>query len=220
MPKVKLELNEPLEGVLKYAKGKHYDSTIPTKRGSMMYSLASGDVIFLDEDICDEPDMLFADAHVAPGDPFRLTLRKRNGQRYYELHKLSDAAEPAPAPTKLESQLRASIDHANAQRVTPSQKQPAAPAAPVQKAQPTQNNAPAGHTVASALVASALIAAIDGLLLARDYAHAKGLPFAIELAFNAEDVRALAATTYIQACKSPAYQAPDLVNGGTRTWPQ
>jgi hypothetical protein len=212
MPKVKLEANVPLEGALKYARGKHYDSTIPGKMGSMMYSLTSGDVIFLDEEICDEPDELFRGAHIGAGDTFRLVLRKgkNGGGKYYELHKLGAAAAPAPEPpTRLESELRASIDHVQAQRATPSQKQPAAPAAPVQTAQP--NNHSAAH-----MMAAALISAIDAGVLATQYATSKGLT----LAFGAEDYRAIAATLYIQACKDPLFLERMPANGGARTWQQ
>lgn len=97
MAKVKLEVNTPLEGALKYAlPGKHYDSTIPGKQGAVMYTLMSGDVFFLDEDVCDEPDRLFADAGIRAGTPFSLTVRKRNGQRFYELHNLATQRVASP----------------------------------------------------------------------------------------------------------------------------
>jgi hypothetical protein len=198
MPKIKLELNEPLEASLKYAKGRHYDSTIPTKAGSMMYSLASGDVIFLDEDLCDEPDELFAAAHIAPGVPFRLTLRKRNGQRYYELVNLAQAAPAKPEPpTALESTLRASIDHVQAQRATARE---ASPAAPVQA---TRESAQPSNNSAAHMMAAALISAIDAAMLAEQYAKTKG----IAVQFTAEDFRAIAATLYIQASKDPRFAA-------------
>jgi hypothetical protein len=216
MSKVKLELNEPLEGALKYARGKHYDSTIPGKGGSMMYSLASGDVIFLDEDICDEPDELFAGAHVGAGVPFNLTLRKRNGQRYYELRRLSDAAEPArhtpaPAPpSKLESQLAASIDHVKAQRTpTPSKVTPAA-------TERSQGSTQQVNHSAAHMMAAALISAIDAGVLAQQYAASKGF----ELQFFAEDYRAIAATLYIQACKDPLFAERAAANGGAQQWRQ
>ncbi len=55
----------------------------------------------------------------------------------------------------------------------------------------------AGHTRASSLMGAALITAIDAATLAQQYAASKG----IALEFGAADLRAIAATLYIQAAK-------------------
>ncbi|MCU0229685.1 MAG: hypothetical protein MUF01_18800 [Bryobacterales bacterium] len=67
---------------------------------------------------------------------------------------------------------------------------------------PTPSEAPqarpqAGETVASRTMAACLIAAIDALQVAQHYGEVKGL----KLAWNEEDVRATAASIYIQAHK-------------------
>ena len=48
----------------------------------------------------------------------------------------------------------------------------------------------------------ALIAAIDAVKYAEAYARSNGIP----VEFGPQDVRALAATLYIQASKDPQYQ--------------
>jgi hypothetical protein len=242
MGKIKLELNTPIEGALKYAPpGRRYDSTIPGKQGSVMYSLQSGECFFLDEDVCDEPDRMFKDAGIGAGDPFRLTVRKRNGQRYYELKKLSDAAEPALDPrrypdengafdglptslpsSKLEQDLQASVDQAKAQRATPSKNGPAAPVSRTVNTNATtagqHSNAiavPRGQTVSSSLMGAALISAIDACQIGAAYGRSKGL----DIQFCEGDYRAIAATIYIQACKDPVF-VERTTAAGARQWQQ
>jgi hypothetical protein len=50
-------------------------------------------------------------------------------------------------------------------------------------------------------MASALVAAVDAVLIARDYAAAKGLT----IEFFAEDVRTIANTLYIAHTKDPQH---------------
>lgn len=202
---IKLQLNEPLEGVLKYARGKHYDSQFG-REGRTMYSLESGDVIFIDEGICDDPDALFHNANVGVGVRFRLTLRKRGG-KYYEVRRL-DAAAPAPEKSKLERDLEASIWQAQQQRATvatsekvdPSPATSAAQEANSRKETPSQQSShpiaivPPAKPRAGSLMASALVASIDAVLIAQEYATAKGLA----VTFGPEQVQRIAATLYIQ----------------------
>ena len=73
-----------------------------------------------------------------------------------------------------------------------------------QAAQPTPAPAPVKHTVASNLMASAMIASIDAALTAREYAKSKGIDMKIDLDFNAEDLQDLASTLFIQAFRPEA----------------
>lgn len=212
---LKLQVDDPIEGVLKYSKGKFYESNYG-KAGRMMYSLQSDDVMFLDIDVCDEPDMLFANVGVGVGDPFRLTLRKRmRGARFYEVRRLSEAAEPAQEPSQIERELNASLNHYRQQRAasTPSKATPPAAAkagATPRPLEPTQQVNPIAivpapeRPRAGSLMASALVASIDAVIIAQEYAAAKSLP----LVFGPEDVRAIAATLYIQHGKDSQYQRP------------
>lgn len=223
MPKIKLELNEPLEASLKYATGKHYDSTIPGKAGAMMFSLKSGDCIFLEEDICDEPDRLFADARIGAGEPFRLTVRKRNGQRYYELKSLSDAAEPQPDPPSREAVLlEASITQAKQRKAVTPQCAPPVPVATnnrgtahsvVAPTAPTNVTAP--DKSASYVMGLALMAAVDACIAAQNYAHAQGF----EMEFDCASIQKTGCTIYIDARKDPLF-AERLEATGTRQWRQ
>lgn len=78
--------------------------------------------------------------------------------------------------------------------------------APLPDAQPApkppQTASSSHQTRASSIMGAALIAAIDAAALARQYAESKGL--AVE--FGPEDLRAIANTIYIQACKDPLFQ--------------
>ena len=76
--------------------------------------------------------------------------------------------------------------------------------------------APAQGTRASNVMAGALCAAVDAALIARDYAAAKGLA----VTFGAEDLRAIAATMYIQACKDPLFGERAAGVSGRAAWRQ
>ena len=226
MPKLKLELGQTYELALKYAKGKFYESTIPGLEGSLMYSLTSGDVIFLPE----SADEMFANAYIGAQESFSICRRKTKQKgEFYEVHKLSDAAEPdldptrypdqngdvaprsTPAESKIERDLAESLRQAQQRKGTLSKVSPSAAAttrtAGVLPSAPHSNNpiamvpAPAQGTRASNVMAGALCAAVDAALIARDYAAAKGLVVTLDF----EALQKLAATMYIQACKDPLF---------------
>lgn len=233
---LKLQLDQPVEAALKFAKGKFYESKFPGQEGQLMYSLTSGECVFLPES-CDE---MFAAASISAHEPFVMCLRKtRAGAKFVEVQKLSDASEPAldprrypdaagafEAPTKLESQLAASITHEQQRKTSSSKVTPpvaaVATATQTRKPQPTnpivQIPPPSqpGQTRASNVMASALIAAIDATCLATQYAASKGLM----VTFAAEDVRAIAATIFIQAAKDPLFAERGAGAGGAQSWRQ
>src|ERR1700676_4958554 len=117
--KLKLEINgKPVECALTYAKAMVGQSKIPGKGAWFLYTLASGQVLFIDEDDCPDPDRMFADANIRAGEAFTISLRKtKTGARYYEVKAL--ASEPQLDPsrypdengrvTALETKLVASI---------------------------------------------------------------------------------------------------------------
>jgi hypothetical protein len=76
------------------------------------------------------------------------------------------------------------------------------------------------YSRASKLMAGALIASIDAMLIARQYAISKGLEVTVNIDFNAEDLRCLANTTLIQYFKvQPATEQSSAYDGGSR-WQQ
>jgi len=223
MAKLTLEIGKTYTVALKYSKGKFYESTFPGQDGSLMYSLQSGDVVFLPENA----DELFAERNIGAGEPFTIA-RKKTKQKgeYFEIHKLSDASEPQLDPsrypdeqgrmTTLETKLVASIAREQQRKATPVKVlRPAA--APV--AQPHANAA--GTTRASSAMASAMIAAFDAGRLFEQYAASKG----VVVTCGMGDFRAIAATIYIQNAEDARVQGCDTgafeagVNGGT-AWQQ
>jgi hypothetical protein len=137
-----------------------------------------------------------------------------------------DGLPTAIDSTPLERQLTTSINQAQQQKVNSSKETPSAAVAtvPAPVKAPTQppNSTQIQHTGYSRMMAAALIAAIDAAREAERYAQAAGIPVKpLNVEFRAEDVRAIAATLFIQASKDPAFltQPTQKVNGGT-TWPQ
>jgi hypothetical protein len=254
---LKLEVNKPIEAMLKFAAGRFQaaKNRWPGDDASILYTFTGGDIwartgeaeakIYLPI----ESDQVFADQNIAVGDMFRITKKKTAAKGdYIEVRKLSDSAEPAAAldprrypdengnvtraafdalptaidATPLERKLTTSINQAQQRKAISSTSAPSAAAAtdprvsetPVQHANGT---APATTgTRAGNVMASALVAAIDACLIARDYAAAKGLP----VAFGAEDIRAVANTLYIQACKDPQFLQAAGANPGGQPWRQ
>ena len=113
---------------------------------------------------------MFANANIGARDPFKICLRKsREGGRYYEVKKLSDAQEPAldprrypdeqgnvtpfdALPTAMERKLEASIAEVQQRKALPFKVAPsAAPQSGAMTAPPRQANStpPAGGTHAS-----------------------------------------------------------------------
>ncbi len=219
---LKLQLDEPVEVALKFAKGKFYESKFPGQDGQLMYSLTSGECVFLPE----STDELFAGKGIGANEPIVLCLRKtRAGAKFLEVHKMSDAEEPAApaldprrypdaagafesnlkaalAPSKLESQLAASITQQQQRKALASKLTPPVTAVTNTTEPPSINPiAIVPKPKAGSLMASALVAAIDACIIAQEYATSRGLA----VTFAAEDLRAIAATLYIQHAKDPQY---------------
>lgn len=213
MAKIKLELDQTLEAALKYPNGLHYDSDYPDKRGRTMFSTVAGDSFYIDENYCDEPNRLFSDAGISKGQPFRLTMRKRNGQRYYELTKTSAAPPAQPqwttfnapqneAPSPLESQLQASISHVQQQKRA--------------QQQPEPSQVFNGRPNAGTLMELSLMTAVDVCLKTQAYAESMGA----EIVFDAEAIQKIGVTFYMDARKDPLFDLRQPVNGGAQPWRQ
>lgn len=210
---LKLQLNVPVEASLKFAKGKPFESKFPGNEGQLMYTLTSGECVFLPL----EADEIFASRHIGVNEPFVMCMRKTSrGAKYLEVHKLSDAAEPdepqldptrypdengnVARPSKLERDLTASIQQAQQRKAASSSKSTPPSAGTASTQGPTPQNNPIAIVPApekpraGSLMASALVAAVDAIAIAQEYAKSKDMA----ITFNAEDVRAIAATLYIQ----------------------
>lgn len=96
--RIKLIVDKPVHDSLAFAKGRFGKAKEEYLSDWYMYTLASGSVMFLETRICQDPDELFAAKNIGKGEPFVIVLRKRGGEKYYEVHKLSDAAEPDEEP--------------------------------------------------------------------------------------------------------------------------
>lgn len=221
---LRFEPNVPLEVALKFDEGRHVQSRIAGAPDQVQYSICGGDTIYVPLDVETKIKAL----GVKKEELISICKTQRDKLTRWTVTRVSDAQEP---PTRWEHNLQASVDEANAQRtVTPSKSTSAAHATTAPPAvgglphvEQPNHNAPV-MSVASKLVASALIAVIDGVLVAMDYGKSKGLKVSLDLDFNAEDLRALAATTLINFAKGQPYPAPEPkvnghANGGT-SWPQ
>lgn len=169
---LKLKFNEPTEIMLLRPDPKVYTNE---GRTSYMYSvqLADGsqDKAFLTA----EASATLQQLRIQAMQPFTIVRRKTaEGREFFDLHTRANEAR--------------SVSHVPAP-------QPPAPMPMASAATLT------GHTKASAVMGSALIAAIDAAKLAEQYAASKGI--AVE--FGPEDLRAIANTIYIQAWKDPLF---------------
>jgi hypothetical protein len=85
-----------------------------------------------------------------------------------------------------------------AQSIQPEQKPVVATPAPASVPAITETQSPLTPNILTRQLAGALIASIDALVLARQYAEKKGIKAEIVLDFNAEDARTLANAAMIQ----------------------
>lgn len=107
-----------------------------------------------------------------PGDDVQIVKSMRGRASVFSVQVLPDAQEPAPPPPN------------NVRQLPP--------------ARTTNNAQPEQHRPAAQWMTGALCAAIDASMAAANYAKGRGM----ELKFNEEDIRSMAATMYIQASKA------------------
>lgn len=176
---LKLPLNQPVSLSLTRPDPKHYAASAG-KPACVMYSVAlpdgTEDKLFLPPSCGQSLDAL----QLRPQEPFVVCRRKTPaGAEYIEVQtsaKSVSSRDLAPAPAPV----------------------PAPPATP----KPMQTASEIHPARASQIMGAALIAALDATQLAQEYAVAKGLT----VEFGPEDVRAIANTMYIQACRDPLFQ--------------
>jgi hypothetical protein len=227
MATLRFEPNVPVELALKYDEGRQVQSRILDAPDQMMYTVCGDDTIYLPLHVAEQIKALgirkmelISICKTVKGNVTRWEVKRVGGAQTAAIAP-RDSFEALPTAinaSPLERQLTQSINVVKAQRMSQ------APAAPLPQ-QPskapdnTPNSTPAAihHTSYSRVMAAALIAAIDASREAERYATKVGF----EVEFNTEDVRAIAATLFIQASKDPAFlSAPtQKVNGGT-SWPQ
>ena len=237
MAKLRFDANVPVECALKFSEGKLSPSTFKDAEGNpypdqMFYTLCGDDTMYVPLIVADQITKL----GIKKLELISIVKRVQGKVTRWLVQRVGDTAtvainEPPPNcfddiptaidATPLERQLTTSINQAQQRTPTLSKVTPA-----VAAVQTRVENAPqtdltpnvAGHTRASAVMAAALVASIDALIVGEQYAKAKGKT----LQFNETEVWACAATIFIQAAKDPLFSErvpTQKVNGGT-TWPR
>ena len=197
---IRFEPNVPVEVALKFGAGKEVESRIQGAPNQMMYTICGGDTMYLPLSVAEQITRLGIERE----ELMSICKTVRGNVTRWEVKRISEAAEPAvtaamaPVQSMLENQLVRSIDQAKkAQRASSSQDSPAAPPATAQLTTQQPSNVTAlttvGQTGLSLLLAGCMTAAIDGAVLARDYAHSKGLT----LALSEESIQDLATSLLI-----------------------
>lgn len=146
-------------------------------RTSYMYSIVRRDNTEDKAFLTASCSQTIAELRIQPREWFTICRRKTGqGAEFYEVHTCANSARTGT--------------------VTAPPAVPGAPAAPQPKEMGQARNS------ASSVMGAALIAAIDAASQAEKYAASRG----ITLEFGPEDLRAIANTLYIQACKDPLFQ--------------
>lgn len=176
MEKLKLTPNRPEVIALQFAQGKEVESNF--NGTEIRYSLADGRSWYVHPSVARKVDAL----SLGKGEPFEVTKcesGKGKGFTYQVKHFTPNAAiatNPSPAPQAVQSQRNG----------TPPE------VGPLQQ----QHSAPSPHTTGGKLMACFLVA-VDSLLEVEAYANSKGM----SIQFNAEDIRAVANTMFVQNSK-------------------
>ena len=218
MAVIRFDPNTVVEIALKYDGGKEITSRIPDAPNQMMYTLCGDDTIYVPLHVADQITKL----GIKRAELFSVCKRVSGNVTRWEVKRVGDTVTEALAPNSFEA-LPTAIPQ---QKVNPSKSMPTAAVAtvpaPVKAPAQTPNSTHIHHTGYSRTMAAALIAAIDSAREAERYATAVGIPVKpLTVEFLAEDIRAIAATMFIQASKEPGFltQPTQKVNGGT-TWQQ
>jgi len=237
MAVLRFDPNAALEVALKYDGGKQVKSRIPDAPDQMMYTVCGDDTIYVPLHVGEQIEKL----GIKKMELFSICKTVKQNVTRWEVKRLSEAAEPAPPArngdtferlataidaTPLARQLTNSINNVReqkAQRASSLQDSPAAPQSSTQQTSTQQPNVTPplqGHTRASSVMAAALIAGIDAMITAEQYAVSKGIPVKpLSVEFLAEDIRCIANTLYIQACKDPLF-SERMNQGGASQWRQ
>jgi len=237
MAVLRFDPNAALEVALKYDGGKRVQSRISDAPDQMMYTVCGDDTIYVPLHVGEQIEKL----GIKKMELFSICKTVKQNVTRWEVKRLSEAAEPPAPPAKkgdtferlptaidatpTERKLTQSINNVReqkAQRASSLQDSPAAPASTQHTSAQQPNVTPPlqGHTRASSVMAAALIAGIDAMITAEQYAISKGIPVKpLSVEFLAEDIRCIAATLYIQACKDPLF-SERMNQGGASQWRQ
>lgn len=174
---LKFNFNQPVELALTRPDPKVYQTT--GRPASFMYSVVLPDGTEDKAFLSASCSQTIVELRIQPREFFSICRRKTpQGIEFYDVHTSAKSVRAQlPAPP---AQPQAASD-------------PPAPR-PVQRASSSNS--------ASSVMGAALIAAIDATKAAERYAKEQGLEFE----FGPDDVRAIANTLYIQACKDPLFQ--------------
>jgi hypothetical protein len=173
---------------LRYEKGRQVSN------GRFMFSTPEDEKFFLDPPDADQLHSLGLKVNEAFFVRMNVTGAGKARKKSFRFWRAEEAAQTQPEPA-----LRTPAPAVTATTTALS----AAPPAPISisKADPS-TNAAGGSQSFSNVLASSYIAAIDGLLRAKEYADSKGVSFTLEpIRITAEDLRATANSVFIQYWK-------------------
>lgn len=178
---IRFETNVPQEVALKYAGGKEVEGRFGPQ---VLYMTTDGNTMYFAPVVADKIDAL----NVKPGERIQICKREvKNGRKNGIEWAITRVDPPANG-------------NGVALQNSPAPAQPVA-SQPMSKEPKQQTNGNASpeivHTQTSQAMTGCLIAAIDALRTAQQYAEAKGLSFQ----FNEDEVVRTASTLYIQHCR-------------------
>lgn len=203
----------PFVFALAYTSGKNgQNSLYPPFLPRVMFSAVDGRKLFLDSEDASEFERALAEIGIKPGELIEATMVKyaRGGGHGITVRRVT---EPVPAPVETP---RAPLAGGAPGRLTKSEgckndRQPDDTAALLERSiemaqrgekfrqpEPAKPITPAVGKF-SGVLAAALIASIDGYLLAAEYAKSKGLTVGWSIEFNAEDIRNSATSMMIES---------------------
>jgi hypothetical protein len=175
MAVLRFDPNVAVEVVLKFDSGRQVQSRIHNAPDQMMYTLASGDTMYVPLNVAEQ----IAKLGVRKGEPFLVTktvannvtrwqVERKNAQQAEKLSQSQPAAQPGPKLVATQPEPVSEQPHPSATETIV-------------------------HTGLSKLMAGCMVAAIDAAATARDYAHAKGLTIAL----SEQSIQDLATTALI-----------------------
>lgn len=190
---IKFEPNVPVDLSLKWIDGRE----VPSQYGDpqVMFTSSDGRRMFATQTLA----AMIRESGVQPNEPIRVCKRQEGRTVRWQVQRVGDPPRQAPE--------------------IPEPPVPAPPSPGRPPAEPNHPVAVVKHTVTSRLVASAYIAALDGLREAQQYAASQGIAFR----YDAPQVQATANTVLMQYWQhgKPADMAKESQNGGgTQQWRQ
>jgi hypothetical protein len=186
--------DEPQIVALRYLEGKNVKASYPG--GRVMFSTVDSRRFFVNDDEANQLEHALVDQQIQAGENIAISRIQhgRGGGFSIRVARTQGSAPPPPtayAPPPTPSQLEQQMTATLAQQ----RRQPERAITPQQ--QPTQviDSAAAGINATTARLCAAFMSAIDAMAEARKYSQRSGYG---DVVFNAEDLRAVALTAFIQ----------------------